>query len=59
MEGNKSKKQIGRSSTLRSHLPMVKSPKKGFFLFQWVAQLNNREECLQVEISPFLCRYHI
>ena len=58
MEGNKSKKNC-RSSTLRSHLLMVNSLKKGFVLFQWVAQLNNREICLQAEISPFLCWYHI
>ena len=37
MEGNKSKKNCGCSSTLRSHLLMLKSPKKGYFLFQWVA----------------------
>ena len=55
MEGNKSEKNFGRSSTLRSRLLMVKSPKKGFFLFQLEAQLNNREKCLQIEISPFLC----
>ena len=30
-------KKFCRSSTLRSHLLMVNSPKKGFFLFQWVA----------------------
>ena len=26
---------------------MVMSPKKGFFLLQWMAQLNNREKSLQ------------
>ena len=33
----RAKKNCGCSSTLRSHLLMLKSPKKGYVLFQWVA----------------------